>query len=63
MDVVDALSFGHRNVLETIEGLPEAPLQGLRLQNVRVQARKGIDAAWVEQLRFDEVSIHETATP
>ena len=46
-----------------VEGLPEAPIKGLRLQGVHMKAREGIAAAWVEELRLDEVSVQHPTAP
>jgi len=46
-----------------IEGLPEAPIQGLCFENVHMKSVKGIDAAWVEELKLDEVSVQGEASP
>ena len=40
-----------------VEGLPEAPIRGLRLENVRIEADRGVDAVWLEDLKLDEVCV------
>jgi len=46
-----------------IEGLPEAPIQGLRFENVSIEAREGFHAEWLEGLEIENVSVQEQEPP
>jgi len=46
-----------------VEGLPEAPIEGLQLEDVHMTVRKGIDTTWVQKLKLDNVSIKSEVSP
>lgn len=58
------LSFRNINVSGarqaiTVEGLPEAPIQGLRLANVAIVARAAIDIAHLQGLEMENVTVRK----
>lgn len=43
----------------SIEGLPEAPIKGLRLENTTIEAREGVSAEWLEGLELVNVAVQK----
>jgi len=46
-----------------IEGLPEMPIRGITLDNVRISAKSGIGCVDAEQIEFKNVTIDTTSGP
>ena len=60
------LTFRHLNVVNAgqavnIEGLPEALIQGLKFEDISIEAREGFRAEYIERLELENVFVKEPA--
>jgi len=43
----------------TVEGLPEVPIQGLRLENIAIEAREAMDVEYLQGIEMENVTVRK----